>query len=230
MSLVGKRILLVEDEITLGETLFERLTKENADVHWTKTSSDSKQSLLEFHYDIILLDVGLPDENGYELAMWIKEQSIQTPLVFVTAFDEPEQRVHGLELGAKDYLSKPFQIKELLIRIQNILSPQAFNQSIQIGDLIIDFEQFLIKRNKKNHTLTPKESEILRFLFLNRNRVVSREEMLNTIWKDDQLESNRTIDNFIGRLRKYIEKEPNQPEILVSIRGVGYQFRIKEKS
>lgn len=224
-------ILLVEDELNLGATLKERLEIEGFQVFWSKSVSDAKAVVASQPVDLALLDVGLPDGNGFDLAAKLKELQPRAALIFLTAFNSPEDRVRGLELGAEDYVTKPFHAKELMLRVQNGLkrarfaAPEALaSEPVPMGRARVYFSKFLIEVDGERSALTHKECALLRLLYERRGRVVSRDEILNFVWSSGEDPSPRTIDNFVSKLRKWIEEDPERPKWIKSVRGVGYQL------
>lgn len=232
------KILLIEDEKNLGSTLAERLAQEGFDTQWCQTAEESKQAISQTLFDLALVDVGLPDGSGFDLASKIRSQHLKTALIFLTALGTPEDRIRGLELGAEDYIVKPFHLKELLLRVRNALkraqyfkaTDAEFQQERQIGKAKISFSSFEAWREGKQQNLTQKEFLILKYLLEKKNQAVSRDEILNHIWGQEEFPSSRTIDNFILRLRKLIEEDPENPQIILSVRGIGYLIKIAEPS
>jgi two-component system alkaline phosphatase synthesis response regulator PhoP len=229
MSVSG-RILLVEDEPNLGSTLSERLAAEGFEVSWETTREAALERLRGRRFDLAVLDVGLPDGNGFQVAETLKREHRGTAVLFLTAQGSPEDRVRGLELGAEDYVVKPFHYKELLLRIRNGLRRARFVASdlavegVPIGKALVHFARFEAEADGKTYSLTHKECAVLKLLADRRGRVVSRDEILDEAWSEDEFPSPRTVDNFISRLRKLVEPDPNQPQVIRSIRGVGYQL------
>lgn len=224
-------LLVVEDEKNVGSTLVERLKREGYDVTWVTTAADARDCFggaSAPRFDLVILDVGLPDDSGFTVAEHIRDVSAPTAILFLTAFGSPENRVRGLELGAEDYVVKPFHLQELLLRIRNALRrartiAQA-EQSVRIGRAIIHFPSFEAEVNGERLTLTHKECALLRLLVERRGQVVSRDEILEQVWGAEEYPTTRTVDNFILRLRKIIEPSPETPEHIRSVRGVGYQL------
>lgn len=227
---MADRILVVEDEPNVGSTLVERLKREGFDVTWTRGVEESRDALKDRKYELALLDVGLPDGSGFTLAELLRASHRQTAIIFLTAFGNPEDRVRGLELGAEDYIVKPFHLKELLLRIQrSIRRARYFSglsgaeaEVLRIGQALINFPKFTAESGGKSLSLTHKECELLKLLVDRRGRVVSRDEILNHVWSENEFPSPRTVDNFIMRLRRMIETDPENPKVIKSVRGVGY--------
>ncbi len=226
----GARILVVEDEKNVGSTLTERLTREGFDVNWVMSCEDALIEIGARRFDLVLLDVGLPDGSGFDVARAIRQSNKATAVIFTTAFGSPEDRIKGLELGAEDYVVKPFHLKELLLRVQNglkrarYLSAASGQEDTRVGKAIIRFSKFEAEVNGVVHSLTHKECALLKLLVDRRGHVVSRDEILNEIWSEDEFPSPRTVDNFILRLRRLVETDPDNPQAIRSIRGVGYQL------
>jgi len=229
-------ILVVEDEKNVGTTLVERLRKEGFLVHWASSRKEAFAALAIQKFDLLLLDVGLPDGDGFQIAASVRDRAPSSAIVFLTAFGNPEDRVRGLELGAEDYIVKPFHLKELLLRVRNVLKRSqtialdpAAEEIVHIGRAKVSFSRFEVELDAgARHTLTHKELAILKLLHEKRGAVVSREEILERAWKDEELPSTRTIDNFILRLRRLVELDPENPKVIRSIRGVGYQLQTQD--
>ena len=223
------RILLLEDELNLGSTLFERLGIEGFEPVWAKTLSEARTALKPGGFDLALLDVNLPDGSGFDIAKAIRVEHPRTAMVFLTAAGSPDDRVHGLELGAEDYIVKPFNTKELLLRIRNVLKRSRFvnegktqETRTRIGRAEVSFREYQLEISGTRHTLSHKECTLLKLLYEKRGQVVSRDEILDLVWSEDEYPTPRTIDNFILKLRKFIEPDPENPSVIRSIRGVGY--------
>jgi len=230
----GEHLLVVEDEKNLGSTLVEQLTRSGFQVTWVRTQAESSAILPQKKFQLALLDVGLPDGSGFEVAQQIRKHCPSVALIFLTAWGTPEDRIRGLELGAEDYIVKPFHLKELILRIRNGLkrvqyleshlvnSSQSFDTSVLIGQARIYFHKFEAERSGVSHSLTHKEAALLRLLIENKGKVVSRDEMLNHAWSEDEYPTPRTVDNFMMRLRRLVELNPEDPQVIKSVRGVGY--------
>jgi DNA-binding response OmpR family regulator len=226
---VAERILIVEDERNLGETLQERLGDLGFDAVWAESVEAATSELSRRRYDLALLDVGLPDGNGFDLGIRIRAQHPSTALVFLTAMSTPEDRVRGLELGAEDYVAKPFHLKELILRVRNSLKrKRALDEApaeITLGDCVVRFPRFeVMDRRGVAHSLSQKECALLKMLFERRGTTVSRDEILAEVWGDDEYPTTRTVDNFVLRLRKVLEESADEPRLIKSVRGVGYRL------
>ena len=225
----------MEDEPNVGRTLTERLTTGGYQVKWAKSLAEGLAADSAGLWDLALLDVGLPDGSGFDLAAGLRRRHPQTAIVFVTAFGTPEDRVRGLELGAEDYVVKPFHFKELLLRIQNALRRAAllsqgetrFERPVQVGRARIDLRRMEVQVDGETRTLTHKECAVLTLLLEKQGAVLARDEILDRAWAPDEFPTPRTVDNFIVRLRRMIEADPSEPRVIRSIRGVGYQLDVE---
>jgi two-component system, OmpR family, alkaline phosphatase synthesis response regulator PhoP len=223
-------LLLVEDDPNVAATLAARLAGEGFEVTHAATAAAAREALGQRHYAAAVLDVGLPDGNGFEVGRHLREVSPATTMLFLTAWSSPEDRVRGLELGADDYMTKPFAFRELVLRLQNLLKragelrTTALAGPVRIGIATVDFERFTAESAGKLHRLTHKECAVLRLLVEQAGRAVSRDEILSRAWAPDEFPTERTVDNFILRLRKLVERDPANPQAIRSIRGVGYQL------
>jgi two-component system alkaline phosphatase synthesis response regulator PhoP len=224
------RILVVEDERNVAETLVERLAASGFLVTHAASAARARLALSEHTPQLVLLDVGLPDGNGFELAAEIRALAPRAAIVFLTAHGNPEDRVRGLELGADDYLTKPFHFRELVLRLQNCLKraqeladlPGNMRGELKIGRARVDFERYAAEVGGVWQPLTHKECAVLRLLASRAGKAVSRDEILDRAWSAEEFPTSRTVDNFIVRLRKLVEPDPADPQIIRSIRGVGY--------
>ena len=221
-----RKLLLVEDDPSLGETLKERLIKETYGVVWVQTMQAAKAQILSESFDLIILDVGLPDGNGFELAKTIRAQ-VRTPFLFVTAMNSAEHRLDGYELGAEEYIPKPFHLKELLLRVRHVLDthPPVLNE-VKVGDMVIDLSaQSVVRAGGTKEYFASRDFQCLKFLIEMSPKVVSRDEILNSIWGEDKFPSHRTVDNTVVRLRQAIGDDGGR--FIRSVRGVGYQWAVE---
>lgn len=227
----GRKILLVEDEETLAIGLEYNLSEEGYKVTLAK---DGKQALSEFNadsYDLIILDIMIPYLNGFEVAKQVREKDPQMPILVLTARTSAGDRVKGLELGVDDYLTKPFHLEELLLRIKGMLKRKMWYKSVsvigsiyQVGNIEINFEKLTIINNKITTSLTVYEGMLLKYFIENKDRIISRKELLENVWQIPSDVETRTIDTFIARLRKLLEKDPANPVYIKSVRSAGYIF------
>jgi len=224
------RLLLVEDERNVADTLSERLRAEGFQVRRADSVASARRAISDSQVELALLDVGLPDGNGFELARVLREHAPGTAIIFLTAHASAEDRIRGLELGADDYVGKPFNFRELLLRIHNCLKraqelarvPGEIRGQVRIGRAQVDFERFTATVDGNSVALTHKECAVLRLLAERVGKAVSRDEILDRAWSADEFPTSRTVDNFIVRLRKLIEVDAADPRVIRSIRGVGY--------
>jgi two-component system alkaline phosphatase synthesis response regulator PhoP len=227
---MSKRILLVEDEERLLEVVKLNLELEGYAV---TTAINGKQALERFHqerFDLILLDVMLPQMDGFSVCRSIRLENRKVPILFLTAKNSAQDRVMGLKIGGEDYLVKPFDLEELLLRVQRLL--ERSNTEAKVGSAEYEFDGMAIyfdrhqvrDFNGEVLDIGKKESMLLRLLVERDGETVSREEMLDLIWGIDVYPSTRTIDNFILNFRKYFEPDSKNPKYFHSIRGVGYRF------
>lgn len=224
------RVLVVEDDANVGATLSERLSAAGFEVARAESAARARTLFAERAVDLMLLDVGLPDGSGFSLGRELRLLRPQTAMIFLTAHGNPEDRIRGLELGADDYVTKPFHFRELLLRINNCLKraaelsqlPGAIQGRVRIGRALVDFEQFSAEVDGVRHPLTHKECAVLQLLATRAGKAVSRDEILDRAWSQDEFPTSRTVDNFIVRLRKLVETDASEPQVIRSIRGVGY--------
>ncbi|MCU0433741.1 MAG: response regulator transcription factor [Bacteroidia bacterium] len=226
-----RRILLAEDEEHLLKTIRLNLEMEGYDVLAVIDGSSAVRAFEPGGFDLVILDVMLPLMNGFEICQAIRKQDTAVPVLFLTAKAAGEDKVQGLRIGADDYLTKPFNLEEFLLRVQNLLKrstrrahePQLSPQ-FTFGRNRIDFATFEATGNGKTWPLTKREAELLRLLIDKKGEVVSRDLILESLWNDDALPTARTIDNYILNYRKYFEENPRNPRHFHSVRGVGYKF------
>lgn len=215
-----KKILLVEDDLSLGQTLFERLSKEYQ-VVWCKSYTEAWSYFVQHHtfIDLGILDVGLPDGNGFDLGKKIKSNST-TPILFLTAQSDAENRLQGYEIGAEDFIPKPFHLKELLLRLTHVLKEHTVTKEHQLDHVTINFNDMSIKsKSGKLEYPSITDMKILKLLVGKSPEILSRDEIINEIWGHDKMISHRTIDNIIVRLRQLL-----QGDYIRSVRGTGYQW------
>ena len=221
-------LLLVEDDLSLGQTLKERLQKEGYEVSWVETLESARQVLKDLPAHLIILDVGLPDGSGFEFAQEIR-QNDSVPIIFVTAQTSAESRLAGYEVGAEEYIPKPFHLKELLLRVKHVLENHVSPYRLTQAGVTVDFESMTVEtEDGRSEALPKKDFEILRLLMTSSPRVLSRDEILNKVWGEDKFPSNRTIDNIIMRLRQALGTRAGQ--CIRSVRSVGYQWKVEGDS
>lgn len=224
------RILLVEDELSLAEGIKLNLEMEGLPCEWTTRGDDALKRILADPYDLVILDVMLPGMDGFSVCERVREARNHTPILFLTAKNSEDDRVHGFETGGDDYLGKPFQVRELLLRVRAILRREAWyrNRSLsgrqRFGAHWVDFENFCGEGPNGPFTLGVKECMILKLLMENPGQVVSRDAILDKVWGEDASPTSRTVDNFIVRIRRCMEADPHHPRWVHTVRSVGYIF------
>jgi two-component system, OmpR family, alkaline phosphatase synthesis response regulator PhoP len=223
------RILLVEDEENIRDVVKLNLEMEDFEVVATGTGKEALKHFKEQHFDLIILDVMLPEVDGFQVCEQIRLTNMDVPIIFLTAKDASQDRIQGLKKGGDDYLTKPFVLEELLLRVNNLIkrtskTPENSPETYTFGDNTVNFVTYEASGNPGEFTLTKKEAMLLKLLVDRRNEVVSRQQILQSVWGYDVYPSTRTIDNFILSFRKYFEKDPKNPEYFLSVRGVGYKF------
>jgi DNA-binding response OmpR family regulator len=221
-----RKLLLVEDDLSLGTTLLERLQKDY-DVAWAKNLSEAWTTFAKTRdFDLIILDVGLPDGNGFELAEKIKKVS-PALFIFLTAQADAESRLRGFELGAEEYIPKPFHLKELLIRVKHVLEAHAPAKELVLDSCTVSFTTMSVQKKSGQIEYPPvTDIKILQLLVEKSPRVLSRDDIMNEIWGVDKNPSHRTIDNIIVRLRALLGDEGEKH--IRSVRGVGYQWSTED--
>lgn len=226
-----KRILLVEDEDSLREMLTLNLSLEGYEVVQTAHARQALKKSKEEHFDLLILDVMLPEIDGFQLCEQIRLTNHVVPILFLTARDTAHDRITGLKKGADDYLTKPFNLEELTLRVQKLIqrtskTPETAQETYSFGGNTINFITFEASGKNGHFTLTKKEAMLLKLLLDRKNEVVSRQQILQSVWGYDVYPSTRTIDNFILAFRKYFEEDPKNPRYFHSIRGVGYKLTL----
>ena len=228
----GKKIVVVEDEAHLAKGLKFNLEREGYRV----TLVDNGQSALDLlgkeEFDLMILDIMLPKVSGLEVARRIRKTNMRFPILMLSAKSTDEDRELGLQAGADDYLTKPFHLPELLLRVKGILrrwewykEPVHDQEVFQFGDMWINFASGKAKGCSGEFYLTAKEALLMKLLVKNKGNIVTREELLEKVWGYDPQTETRTVDNFIARLRKYFEKKPQSPKHIVTHREKGYEFK-----
>lgn len=216
------QLLLLEDDGSLGATLAERLVKEGYAVRWVRSLGEARAALARQSFDLAILDLGLPDGSGFEFAREAKAAG-DLPVLFLTAMATAENRLAGYELGAEEFIPKPFHLKELLMRVAHVLQNHAPRRELKLGDRRIDFARMAVSdASGKNVYLAAKDCEVLRLLVAAAPAVVSRDEILEKVWGEANFPSNRTVDNAIVRLRQALGD--TGASLIRTVRGVGYQF------
>ncbi len=224
-----EKILIIEDEEDLVKGLKLNLADEGYEVDWAADGEEGLRKALEERPHLIILDIMLPKMNGLDICRELRQKNISIPIIMLTAKGEEIDKVLGLEIGADDYMTKPFSIRELLARIKAHLRREKRERKTvpevyRFGDVEIDFTHFKVKRKDKELDLTSLEIGILKYFIAHREEVVTREALLDKIWGYEKYPTTRTIDNHILKLRKKIEGDPSHPEYILSVYGEGYRF------
>jgi DNA-binding response OmpR family regulator len=228
-----KKILLAEDDFDFASVLKQYLELYEYQVTWAKDGQEALTFFKSQRYDICVLDVMMPIIDGFSLAEKIISINPETPFVFLTARKLKEDKIIGLKLGADDYIVKPFEAEELVLRLNNILKRSNQKQllfsnipELQIGNYVFDTKRLTLKDNNKTQQLTEKEASLLHFLYTHKNQLLKREQILKNIWGNDDFFSGRSMDVYISKIRKYFI---NDPKITIeSIRNIGLEFKVLE--
>jgi len=224
------KILIIEDEESIRLALEDDFRLENYDVEVASDGIEGLSKAANPGIDLIILDIMLPGLNGFDICKKLRNQGIRTPVIMLTAKGQEIDRVVGLEIGADDYVTKPFSPRELQARVKAVLrrmetEPDDTAETLfRSGGLEVDFRQYECRKNGKEVSLTALEFELLKYLLQNRGRVINRDELLDEIWGKDVFVAPRTVDTHMANLRKKIEDDPSRPRLIISIRGVGYKF------
>ncbi len=219
-----KRILIVEDDAPLARVLRDNLVFEGFDVEWANDGNQALQRANEQPPDLVILDVMLPGRDGFELVGLLR-QAGHTPIILLTARAEKADKLRGLNLGADDYVTKPFDLDELLARVHTVLrrvSPDV--GQLTLGDITVDFVARQARSSRGPLHLTHREYEMLRYLAERQSRVVHRRELLREVWGYPETPTTRSVDHAVARLRKKIEKDPGNPRFIHTVHGDGYQL------
>ena len=223
-------ILIIEDDPKMQTGLRDNLEFEGYKVRTEGNGTAGLQAWIDNAFDCVILDVMLPGLSGFDVLRRAREKGVLTPVIMLTAKGEEIDRVLGLELGADDYMTKPFSLRELLARVKAVLRRSergtAAGSRVRLGFFEADLDSYDATRDGVALAMTPKEFEVLKFLWEHRNRTVSRDQLLTNVWGYDESVSTRTVDNFILKLRQKIEENPSNPSYIVPIHGTGYKLMI----
>ena len=225
------KLLIVEDEAHIAEVVGDNLALEGYEVQICADGQEALKRVRQWRPDLVLLDVMLPGLDGFAVCAQLRSEQNSVPVLFLTARGAPDDRIRGLELGGDDFLAKPFELRELVLRVRAILkrtrwmhSPHPAGDRLVLGDCVVDFKTFQVSRQDKSTELSAKEILILRVLAERAGEVVSRTEILDRVWGYDAFPTTRTIDNFIVRLRRTIEADAQNPRYIHTVRGTGYRL------
>lgn len=222
------KLLLVEDNIDLGDILQQYLNEHGFNVSWRVNAEDGLKVFNTTKFDLCILDVMLPDKDGFKLAEEIHQMKPEVPFIFLTARQSREDRIKGLKLLADDYITKPFDVEELIIRIHNILRRIQGGQIetlFSIGDYKFNYDNYILANGRIEYKLTQHEAALLKYLFENRNKLMRRKDILDAVWGESDFFHGRSMDVYITRLRKYFSDDPNI--YIESTRRVGITFGYK---
>jgi DNA-binding response OmpR family regulator len=221
-------ILLIEDDVSILRGLKDNLEYEGYKVLTALDGKKGLQLALESLSDLILLDIMLPGVNGFEICRKVKKEKPELPIIMITARGSEMDKVSGLDMGADDYITKPFSIPELLARVRAVL--RRFNpgtvtpNQYSFGEITLDFIKYLAFRKTQEIALSSKEFDILKYFIEHEGEAIHRHELLNEVWGYEAVPTTRTIDNFILDLRKKLEENPSTPKHIITVRGIGYKF------
>jgi len=226
------KILIVEDEPNMQMGLKDNLEFEQFEVTIAKDGQEGLDNITNNTYDLIILDVMMPKISGFDVCKTARKQGVTTPIIFLTAKGEEIDKVLGLELGADDYITKPFSIRELVARVKAVLRRSLDTKEadgtpalLEIGNLKVDFTHYEASHVEEgNIKMSHKEFEVLAYLLKHRNEVVSRYKLLEDVWGYEAQPTTRTVDNFILKLRQKIELNPNDPKFILTVHGAGYKL------
>jgi DNA-binding response OmpR family regulator len=226
-----KKLLLAEDDLDLSTVLIQYLQLHNFEVSWAENGAKALELFQKNTFDICILDVMMPVMDGFTLAEELLNINPETPFIFLTAKSMMEDKIKGLQLGADDYIVKPFEVEELILRLNNILkrsesNSKINNEQIQIGNYLFDTKRMCLKLEQKIQQLTEKEAALIHFLYNHRNQLVKREAILKAVWKTDDYFSGRSMDVFITKIRKYFQEDTRIT--IESTRFIGLEFKISE--
>ncbi len=222
------KILLAEDDSNLGQLLQDFLKMKGYQATLCRDGQEAVEEFEQHDYDLALLDVMMPVKDGFSVAAEIRRQDPQLPIIFLTAKSLKEDKIHGLEIGADDYMTKPFSMDELLLRIKAVLRRTAHQVSapplrkFQIGKLFFDYDAQILKTPEGEMHLTSKETELLRMLCEHKNRTLERSKALKEIWYDDNYFNARSMDVYITKLRKYLKEDDNLR--IINVHGTGFKL------
>ncbi|MCX8080597.1 MAG: response regulator transcription factor [Bacteroidia bacterium] len=233
MAEVKINILLAEDDVSLGPLLKEYLEAKGYQVGLAEDGEKASQMFFKHNYDLAILDVMMPQKDGFTLAKEIRKANPHIPIVFLTAKSMKEDTLEGFKSGADDYITKPFDMEELLARVQAVL--RRSNKSLvqdenmkvfKIGNFTLDSEKQILTINDKQIRLTSKENQLLRMLCIHKNQILDRTFALRSIWNDDNYFNGRSMDVYVAKIRKYLKEDPNVE--IINIHGKGFKLHVKE--
>lgn len=222
------RVLIVEDDAAILRGLKDNFEAEAYDVLTAMDGQAAYRLIVEETPDLVLLDLMLPKLGGYEVCRKVRSEGIAIPIIMLTARGEEADRVLGLDLGADDYVTKPFSVRELLARVRALLRraypSNDLPNELRFDDVVVDFKRYVATKGESTLELTPKEYGVLRFLASRAGEVVRRDELLDAVWGYEADVTTRTVDNHVSSLRAKMEADASEPRYLITVHGVGYKF------
>lgn len=222
------RILVIEDDTSILRGLADNLAFESYEVLTASDGESGYRLIREQHPDLVILDLMLPRMSGYEVCRKARSEGVKSPIIMLTARGEEADRILGLDLGADDYVSKPFSVRELMARVRaHLRRTQASEEEravLQFDDVVVDFTRYEARKGSRTLEMTRKEFGVLRYLASRSGKVVSRDELLNEVWGYDATPTTRTVDNHLASLRAKLEEVASEPRHLLTIHGVGYKW------
>ncbi|HTH25413.1 MAG TPA: response regulator transcription factor [Vicinamibacterales bacterium] len=225
-----RHVLVIEDEPKLRSMLADNLEFDGYQVTAVASGEEGLRAFEQQAFSLLLLDVMLPGISGFDVCRSLRAQGARVPIILLTARTHERDRVKGLDLGADDYVSKPFGVHELLARVRAQVRRDDWHalsgEEFAFGDIEVKLQQRLVLRKGQRVALSAREFELLRYLFAHRNEVVSREQLLRDVWGYSQLTITRTVDNYVAKLRMQLEPKPHDPRYLVTVHGTGYQLLV----
>ena len=227
------KILIAEDDLHIREGLAEIVSAEGYECYLAENGDIALEKYSAHKPELVLLDIMMPNKDGYSVCKEIRQHDVNTAIIFISAKSEEIDRVLGLELGADDYIMKPFGKHEVIARVRAVTrrylhasqsEPSTSINSFELGDLTVNIQELRAQRDQTKFELSLRDSKILELLFKKKNQVVSRDELFNYCWGRDYLPNSRTLDQHISKLRKTIELDPKNPTIVKTVHGVGYRY------
>ena len=224
----ARHVLVIEDEPQMRSMLTDNLEFEGYRVTAVASGEEALQVVTSRHFALLLVDVMLPGISGFDVCQQLRARGMHVPIVVLTARTHEQDRVRGLDLGADDYVSKPFSVRELLARVRALVRRDDWHApgsgEFTVGDVVVKPRQRLVMKKGRRVALSAREFELLRYLFAHRNEVVSREQLLRDVWGYSHLSVTRTVDNYVAKLRMHIEPRPHDPRYIITVHGSGYQL------
>jgi len=227
-----KKILLIEDEAGISMAVKDELEFEGYEVKLVENGVTGLESILHDQPDLVVMDLMLPGKNGFEICREVRRKGVTTPIIMLTARTQEADKVKGLDLGADDYVIKPFSLADLTARIRAVLrrsekanlAEGGSSDCLRLGELRVDLKKHEVLKGKERVELTHKEFQLLELLFKHPGEVISRDQILNSVWGEEVYVTHRTVDSHVATLRKKIETEPDRPQYILTVRGVGYKL------